>query len=212
MPSPRWGGLGAPQKPLWGLAMEVRNVTTPQNNYYGTSFVFLTCLAPSLLLAKCPFGRNLYRNMENKTWIGTGLLFVVAVAAAYFIGQSSNNSTQPTNTPQAKTSSLDAQQKCATQASESFDKITGGNNGGVDNLTYQNHYNSSLDKCYILIHGFGAGGVTDELWNAYENKALASCDSFTAAPDISSCSYKEGSTEKYDLDKFKNFVKPYMEN
>lgn len=102
-------------------------------------------------------------------------------------------------------SNLTNQNKCSDKAREFFsdNKI-----GSQDN--YENHYNSRLDKCYILVKHFSVGGMKDELWSPYENKVLASCNSGYDDGMTKSCNYN-GSNEPYDIEKFNSFLKQHME-
>lgn len=108
---------------------------------------------------------------------------------------------------QQHASNLDLQGKCATQAEKFFNNY---NKVALQHYNYQNHYNSKLDKCYILVHGFGTSGTSDILFNTYENNSIAECQLYSGSPDMSFCGYS-GSSEKWDLNKFNNFVKQYME-
>lgn len=101
-------------------------------------------------------------------------------------------------------SNLTNQDKCSDKAKEFFstNKV-----GSLD--SYVNHYSRKLDKCYVLTKHFSVGGEKDELWNAYENKIIASCDS--GYDGINKfCDYN-GTNEKYDIEKFNLFIRQYIE-
>ena len=101
------------------------------------------------------------------------------------------------------------QERCSVQAKEvsnTFQSKT----LDIGNYNYQNHYNNSLGKCYVLLHGTGAGGASDVLMNAYENKSVIDCESYVTSPDLNYCNYN-GSNEGYNINKFNISIKSYME-
>jgi uncharacterized protein YceK len=101
-----------------------------------------------------------------------------------------------------------ATQKCSVEAKKVFDTFKPFS--GIDTYSYKNHYNSN-GTCYVLVHGFGEGGQEEVLLNAYENQNKAQCELYSGSSKMSFCVYS-GVNEKYDLDKFNNFIKQYMEN
>lgn len=108
-----------------------------------------------------------------------------------------------------RTASIDSQSKCAIQAKKVFDTFK--TVSGIDTYNYGYHYDNN-GTCYVLVHGFGEGGQEDALINAYENETLAQCESYAGVSNINFCEYNGIQTEKYDISKFDDFVKQYMEN
>lgn len=132
--------------------------------------------------------------MKKYLWpVAVGILAIIIIALLFIQTKQSNN--------------LNLQSQCLAQAKTVFDDYE----KGVENYSYNNHYDSKLGKCYVLIQGSGADGETDELFDAYENKAVASCLSYSAAPENNGCSYL-GSNKKYNLDEFNSFIQPFMNN
>ena len=122
---------------------------------------------------------------------------VILISAA--CDQTSNSKAQQDN--------LMLQGQCATQAKQFFDNHKW---SPIIDYNYQNHYSGNLGKCYVLVSGLGASGSSDQLWDAYKNKNIAECESYSVS-DMNFCGYGI-SSEKYDLNKFRAFVKQYMEN
>jgi hypothetical protein len=112
---------------------------------------------------------------------------------------------------QKKINTVNLQKECDIQSLSIFNSIT--KNITNINYTYKNHYISSLSRCYILIHGVGVAetGLSDLLIDAFENKIIADCESFTSAPETNFCSYNDSAKVKYDIDQFNNFIKSSME-
>jgi len=141
---------------------------------------------------------------ENKFKIGF-LVFVLIIGflVFYYFTIYQSPKTGPNNTT--------LQNKCAVQANTIFNNIQ--QKISDTNYTYKSHYISSLDRCYILIHGVGVGqiGTSDKLINVYSNKEVADCESYTTAPELNFCSYNDSENIRYNLDDFNSFVKPYME-
>lgn len=108
---------------------------------------------------------------------------------------------------QVTSSTLSLQETCSKKSEEFFNNYT--SKIPVENWRYTNHYNTKLDKCFILINGAGKE-TSNILFNVYENSDIADCETYNA-PDMNFCGYTN-SSEKYDLDKFNNFIKSYMEN
>ena len=106
---------------------------------------------------------------------------------------------------------ITSQKKCDDQAINIFNKIRSSTN--YINYTYKNHYFTSIDRCYILIHGVGVGqiGLTDELIDVFTNQVIADCESFSTAPQTNFCIYNGSVKVAYNLDYFNEFVKPLME-
>ena len=152
------------------------------------------------------------KNWWEKNWFKIIIaiaILIVAISAGYYFIALPKQPNQINNT--------DSQSVCATQAKTVFETFKP--LAGIDTYSYKNHYNSN-GTCYVLVHGLGEGGQEDALLNASENIGIAQCDSYTNASLINFCEYNgvygygtfSGSTEKYDINKFNNFVKTYMEN
>ncbi|MCX6743816.1 MAG: hypothetical protein NT116_06330 [Candidatus Parcubacteria bacterium] len=105
-------------------------------------------------------------------------------------------------------SSMASQEKCSTQAKIFFDNYK--KSPVIEDYSYQNHFSNKLDKCYVLIHGSGTSGESSQLWDAYENKVVAECEYYAGSIQMNFCGYS-GSSDKYDIEKFNNFIKQYME-
>jgi hypothetical protein len=125
--------------------------------------------------------------------------------------QKQNQDLQIQLAKQPPISDLDLQAKCSAKAKDFFDNYKQQNLGYNDIYGYENHYNSKLGKCYILIRGDGPNGSSNQLWDAYENKDVAECEGYSGNATMNFCGYS-GLSEKYDLDKFNSFIKQYMEN
>jgi len=124
---------------------------------------------------------------------------------ALFLGGCSNQEKLQSN--------LDLQSKCSAKAKDFLDNYKETNPPGYNGYySYENHYNSKSDKCYILIRGYSPDSLKNILFDAYENKDIAECEAYSSGNSMMNfCGYP-GSSEKYDLDKFNNFIKQYMEN
>lgn len=150
--------------------------------------------------------------------IKKNILFLPAVFLAVFLfsGCSSDSTASITNGGGGgaqRVNNIDLEAKCATQAKKVYDENWSFCSGGICNYSYQNHYNSKDGKCYILVSGFGAGGQNYQLSDAFENGTyIALCDSYTAVPKLDSCDYPNARKQKFDIDAFNNFAKPYMNN
>ena len=113
----------------------------------------------------------------------------------------------------ADSSSIDLDAKCSTQAEKVFANDWSNPSGGISDYNYKNHYNSKTGKCYMVISGVGAGGANYQLSDAYEHGTyIALCSSYTVDSKMDSCDYPDSRSEKFDVNKFNNFFKPYMEN
>ena len=131
------------------------------------------------------------------------IVLMPAVFLAVFLLSGCSNSSS---------TSLVQEEKCATQAKKVFDDNWSTCSGGICDYNYKNHYNSKTGKCYILVSGMGSGGQNYQLSDAFENGTnIALCSSYTAVPRLDSCDYPNSKKEKFDVDKFNNFVKSYME-
>ena len=122
--------------------------------------------------------------------------------------------TQPTNALEVQQNidlnntngNSDAETKCLADAKKVFDTFKP--LMGIDTYSYKSHYNDN-GTCYVLVHGFGESGQQDALLNAPENKSIAQCDSYSKVSKMNFCNYS-GTNEKYDITKFNDFIKQYM--
>jgi hypothetical protein len=130
-------------------------------------------------------------NINNwfKIIIAVAVLIIACSIGYYFI-------TIP-RTATIQTNDIDSQAKCATQAQKVLDNFEkkyindgwSSADGGVPastrvNFNQQNHYNQTLNKCFILItYDFTQAGLGnpkftgngETLFDAYQNDELASC-------------------------------------
>lgn len=130
--------------------------------------------------------------------IGFVLVVIIALATGYYFGGNhtaistmmnnlSNASSTVPNTP----ISLNLQAQCASQAESALTNFEQQMGNGYSNYAQQNHYNSSLEKCFVLISyspNVPAGTQIDTdakayeyptnietFEDAYENSDLADC-------------------------------------
>jgi len=103
------------------------------------------------------------------------------------------------------------QSQCDAQSKIIFEKIQSKNIVVIYN--YKNYFNDYLGKCYILLHGEGAGatGTSDKLLDANTEEEIATCESHTTAPEIDFCRFNGGKSY-YSINNFNNFIKIYLEN
>lgn len=102
---------------------------------------------------------------------------------------------------------FDLQRKCAEDAEKFFESYKARN--FPSNPEYKNHYNSSLNKCFILIsYGDNRSVKTYELVDIHENKEYASSEKYESQP-VPACSFLGVPQDKCDFGKL---IKPYMEN
>ena len=110
---------------------------------------------------------------------------------------------------QNKTGLPNLQNKCGAHA----EKFISGLQSNITNIrySYKYHYNTHLNKCYILIHGFGVSGIgtSDELVDITGNNTVADCESYNTASELNFCNYN-GSKGQYSVSNFDDFVIPYM--
>lgn len=65
---------------------------------------------------------------------------------------------------------IEMQKNCSQQAGAIFLQL-GYKNGGLD--SYQSHYNTKLNKCFILVHSIQGTTVSKFLLDAYEQRSYA---------------------------------------
>lgn len=131
-------------------------------------------------------------------------IFIIPLIIIFLSGCSNSSNTN-----------INTQEKCANQSKIFFDNYENGNDTVQrDNSwerSYENHYNIKLDKCYILIHGFGDVWESHSLWDVFENKNMIQCETSTGEPKMNFCFYS-GQNGEYNYEKFANFTKDYMQN
>lgn len=108
------------------------------------------------------------------------------------------------------TITIEAQDKCATQSKSFFENLK--ETQFFRGASYTNHYNIKLDKCFILTSGdTTAFQSRNELFDAFENRVIASCTYNPPDGDIKPFCYYPGSNGDFNLEKFRDFAKQYME-
>ena len=102
----------------------------------------------------------------------------------------------------------DLLEKCGKQSEEWFKSHQ--QNYPGDKLTYKNHYNTRLNKCFIYTTSFQSGGYQIlNLTDVYENKKYGSCVGTIGEEDDFFCDFLDKDvTGKKEWD---SIVKPYME-
>lgn len=78
---------------------------------------------------------------QNKITVGVVLVLAAILAPFYFYRQQANTSFS---------TSIDLQSKCATQAGQFFEYLLSNPAAKMD-AEYSNHFNSKLNKCFILV-------------------------------------------------------------
>jgi hypothetical protein len=134
--------------------------------------------------------------------VATGIAIIIAASATMAQGQS-----------------LEEQAICAQQAKAAFQDYKGGAPPGFSD--YQNHYNKTLNKCFILINQKsklnGQPVMVTELYDAVERRWLASYTQLTKEGKeyLLNCELKPTLQEKETICKSKQefdaFVSKYME-
>ena len=135
--------------------------------------------------------------------VATGIAIIIAASATMAKGQS-----------------VQGQATCAKQALAAFEDYKGGAHPpGVND--YQNHYNKTLDKCFILINQKselnGQPATATELYDAIERRVLASYIQLTKEGKQYrlNCELKPTPQEKETIcgskHEFDAFVSKYME-
>jgi hypothetical protein len=134
--------------------------------------------------------------------VATGIAIVIAASATMAKGQS-----------------LQEEANCAQQAKAAFQDYKEGAPPGFSD--YQNHYNKTLNKCFILINQKsklnGQPVMVTELYDAVERRWLASYTQLTKEGKeyLLNCELKPTSQEKETICKSKQefdaFVSKYIE-
>lgn len=112
---------------------------------------------------------------------------------------------------------LEMQGKCAQQAGEVFLQL-GYKNGGFD--SYQSHYNTKLNKCFMLIDSIQGTTVNKSLLDAYEQRSYAmymwmadKVKKYWEVPPVT-CEFTPPSEDKRRCNsegEYNTFVSRYME-
>ena len=149
----------------------------------------------------------------KKTYIVVGLIFLAAGCSKTVTEQSSVN--------------LTSQAICAESAAKYFKNnniININNLSSAESVSYTNHYNRELNKCFIVMHknDLGISMLNDYygLVDIFENKVIV--DTIFPAPSYNQpkpgCNSNFESFRGYtatscsDLTNFNAFIKPYMAN
>lgn len=149
------------------------------------------------------------------------LLIIIPLLLAAGCNQSTNEQSSTT------TASLTNQQSCAQSAAAYFKNNSVINTnlpGNGEYFSYTNHYNTELNKCFILIHDSNPGmslfSDSYYLVDIFENKEIA----YTSNPQPSYNQPKPGCNSNFegsvgynytqcaDLPSFNEFIKPYINN
>ncbi len=107
---------------------------------------------------------------------------------------------------------LELQQKCADRARTAFKDLT-----VTARDSYENHYNASLNKCFINVEQIFVGPevtITVGLYDAFENKKYASLIvmSHKKEPQLCRVMQVNGEEQVCNSDaEYKNLIKTYME-
>lgn len=123
-----------------------------------------------------------------------------------------------------KKESLQMQEMCSKSAKDFFNKNYPESNtyiSGIDDTNaYTNHYNSKLNKCFIVINTHrGSGSGVDKiisdatlLYDVYENKEYASLSTGShRVGDANPSGYCHVLEEECKDRDFQSLIKPYME-
>ena len=123
-----------------------------------------------------------------------------------------------------KKEDLEMQAMCSKGAKDFFNKNypepTSRIPGIDDSNTYKNHYNSKLNKCFILIDTHRSSGsgenqiVSDATWlkDVYEDKNYASLSTGShRASDVNMYSTCDVLGKTCKAEDFQSLIKPYME-
>jgi hypothetical protein len=121
-----------------------------------------------------------------------------------------------------KTASLELQEKCAKQAREEFNAYWERD----ENADFTNHYNTKLNKCFVLIRYIDTKTVPGDIWthrelfDAFESKDYGEYDwktekgkKYWEVPPVV-CKVTRSSGEEticHSSDEFDALVKEYME-
>jgi len=143
---------------------------------------------------------NFLKDRQSK--IIAAIILVIIVAIGYFIVAIQIQH-------QNKTGVADLKNKCGADAQKFVNNIQSVATNIKYHYTY--HYSLNLNKCYVLIHGFGitGTGTSDKLVDIYGNKNIADCESYNMAVELNYCIYN-GSKSMYNIDNFNDYVSSYM--
>ena len=129
---------------------------------------------------------NSNKNNSKSFWIIVGIIILVAIF--YFAGKSNNIQTQSEINNKA-----DKSEACAKSSKDLYDSLVNKyiSQNTVGNMSYQNHFNATLGKCFMLEKWTGVGlnlGTTEyRIYDVYDNTQLAESNSWSAI-DKYSCS------------------------
>lgn len=103
------------------------------------------------------------------------------------------------------------QNSCSTLAKRIFDASNPAGSG-FTTFTYKIYYNNG--SCYLLTHGVGERHSQDKFAPVSIDitlrlKVWADCETYTITPNGNFCQYAGQSGEKYDINKFNDYIKPY---
>jgi hypothetical protein len=127
-------------------------------------------------------------------------------------------------TDKATRERFDLQQKCASQAEQTFHRLGYREDQPTDDILsaiYQSHYSAERTKCFMTLESIGKGGFQSKLlFDAYENRPFAEYDwmpqkdkKFWEVPPVV-CQLTPSSSDERACkseDEYKAFVAGYME-
>ena len=113
------------------------------------------------------------------------------------------------------------QERCGKRAQEVFNKEYGNGNFSIDDrtfmITYTNHYNRKLNKCFVILESISFPKKKDKLgilidktlWDINEMKEYGGFAKFSDTDKLSRCLVLDkGCNSEIEWD---SLVKPYME-
>ncbi len=144
---------------------------------------------------------------ENKITTAIIVVLVVVLGVGYLI---TKNSRVVSNT-----ADFDLQQKCAKAANDFYtNKGWNTNSDALGSNDYTNHWNKTLNKCFIEISLFSSGKFENYLYDVLGEVEYGEIRSFSEKGTIPSCSIKIETNFKdcKTQGEFDDFVKLYMED
>jgi len=143
--------------------------------------------------------------MKRTYWVALLIFFFTIFSTGCDQNQSSE---QPSALNQDLSEKYGLLEKCGNHAEEWF-KVYQQNYPG-DKLTYKNHFNTKLNKCFIYITSFQSGGYqTVSLFDVSENKKYGSCVGVIDDEEHFACAFLNKDVKsKTEWD---SLVKPFME-
>lgn len=136
------------------------------------------------------------------------LLLIIPLMILFLSGCSNQSATNKIT----QKDNLDLQTKCAEQAQIFFNN----KKANIDTWDYQNHYNVTQNKCFILITEtfFDKSGISETLYDIFENKEYANGNFGKDGlwKPANYCNFIDQTKDCKSINDFNEFVKNYMEN